>query len=150
MRPWKGPRTKFSLGSHSLAATPYTEKNKQGTQGDTLRVNFAVKASAKVANFYLINTDANTQLSEITEGLVTELAKLPTENLKIQAVTNFDQIGRVMTVLPTGRPNLTYSTTVYVRAIAKLLKLKKIQKWPLLFVCERLRDLRSFAHRQKK
>ncbi|CAA9219573.1 MAG: hypothetical protein AVDCRST_MAG56-674 [uncultured Cytophagales bacterium] len=88
-------------GDHVLTATPYSEPTPydsirgSGEAGTPLTVHFHVIHQA-IARFVLIDADSDQPITELKNGDVVDLGKLPSGNLNIQAVTRPGKVGSVV------------------------------------------------------
>ena len=81
-------RGTFNPGEYTLSATPYSARNKGGTEGRTLSVMFEFSEDSdilSVNSFVLVDADTNQDIMEINDGEVIDISSLPTENLNIRA-----------------------------------------------------------------
>ena len=85
------------IGSYMLTARPH---HTSSMAGPTVDLAFSVvsplsNSSVAVASLSLINTDTNSVISPITDGMVLDLSKLPTKGLSIRANTEPAPVGSV-------------------------------------------------------
>ncbi|GAB3045026.1 hypothetical protein GCM10027185_56050 [Spirosoma pulveris] len=94
-----------AAGSYHLTATPYAEAGGTGAIGTPLTVSFTVldpPSDQQLTRFWLINADTDQPIRELTDGQEVDLAKLPTRQLNIRAMTAPAELGSVVFSL-TGR-----------------------------------------------
>lgn len=95
-----------SPGSHTVTARAVTDPNAQGTSGPGLTIGFTVVDSSvptatptleppRVTRFILVDADTDTDLGELTDGAILDLATLPTRSLNVLAETEPEIVGSV-------------------------------------------------------
>ncbi len=82
-------------GDYTLSAVPYSEDNKGGEQGDTLRVSFTVETNSAVSSFTLLNADTDTEIGPLADGDTLNLLELGNISFAIQANTQPAEVGSV-------------------------------------------------------
>jgi hypothetical protein len=82
-------------GQHTLTATPYCGARGSGSAGTPLSLNFSV-FSQSVTGFTLVNADTHRDIMPLSDGDVIDLSKMPTQNLKIKALTSPATVGSVV------------------------------------------------------
>jgi hypothetical protein len=76
----------FSLGGHTLAATPCTSSTGKGRAGTGLAIAFTVvDVPPAVTGFTLINADTDEAIAPLRDGDLLDLSALPTRNLNVRA-----------------------------------------------------------------
>ncbi len=106
--PWN-----YSMGSHTLTATPYPQRNGSGTAGTGLTVSFTIVSGGsspqptatqsqgagsgpRIASFTLIDANTDRDLATINNGDVFNLAQLGTTKVNIRVNTSPAQVGSVI------------------------------------------------------
>src|SRR5206468_3430680 len=88
----------FTLGGHTLVATPFTGAGATGAAGTAKTVHFSVvntKSAPTITGFTLVNADTDKDIMALTDGITLTLASLPTTHLNIRANTSPSPTGSV-------------------------------------------------------
>lgn len=85
----------YELRTYELTATPYSERRKKGTVGESKTISFSFTNSIEVSSFFLVDADSNTELQVINDGDVIDISTLPTANLSVVAKTVPETVGSV-------------------------------------------------------
>lgn len=77
----------FPLGTNTVTATPYSDRNGLGEQGFPLTVNFEVTDSSlpMIAEFILINAETNEAIGTIEDGAIINLVEFELNSFNIVA-----------------------------------------------------------------
>lgn len=87
-------------GDYKLKVTPYSSANGEGEAGQSLTINFTVEnksdAGKLITSFDLINADTDRRIKTITSGSTINLADLPTRHINIEAITDSDDLSKIV------------------------------------------------------
>jgi hypothetical protein len=105
----------YTMGAHTVTATPYSSSSGSGTAGSALTVNFTIvngggssepaptattsSSGQRVTSFTLINADTNKDIRTLTNGEVVNLAQIGTTRINIRANTSPATVGSVVFAL---------------------------------------------------
>lgn len=106
-----------TVGAHTITATSWGGADASGTPGATSTVNFTVINDANaqaVTRFVLVNSDNDQDLFDVTDGMVINLAILPTANLSVRAETTPATVGSVRIAFDANANAQTETSAPYV------------------------------------
>ncbi|MDX2306212.1 MAG: malectin domain-containing carbohydrate-binding protein [Microscillaceae bacterium] len=108
----------FANGSYTMAATPYSQANLQGTAGTTFQVSFIVtdQTGSTGDTFTLINADNDTEIVTLTTGTTVNLAPIGNPGLNIRFNPGNGQTQSMQFVL-TGPTSVTKTENIAPYAI---------------------------------
>jgi hypothetical protein len=92
-------------GHYTLSATPYSEMNRRGEEGETLTIHFEVREQQEVIRFILVDAHSNQDIMEINNGTILYLDQLPSR-LNVRAEIMRQGVNSVVLQLNNRAPRL--------------------------------------------